>query len=86
MGCYAYFVLNAIKIPKIYMKKLLDKDKIVQSAWTNMVIRKCVNRKFEYTSAFTHKNVTSRVYAFTRICKMWRRFKIQRIFSDTTRF
>jgi len=62
-----YFVLNAIKIPKIYMKKLLDKDKIRPgSAWTKYGNQKMREQKIRSIQARSHTKMSHHEFMLLR--------------------
>jgi hypothetical protein len=62
-----YFVLNAIKIPKIYMKNLLEKDAIRPgSAWTKYGNQKMREQKIRSIQIRSHTNMKHHEFMLLR--------------------
>jgi len=62
-----YFVLNAIKIPKIYMKNLLEKDAIRPgSAWTKYGNQKMREQKIRSIQVRSHTNMKHHEFMLLR--------------------
>ena len=62
-----YFVLNAIKIPKMYMKKLLDKNEIRPgSAWTKYGNQKMREQKIRSIQARSHTKMSHHEFMLLR--------------------
>ena len=62
-----YFVLNAIKIPKIYMKNILNKDKIRPgSAWTKYGNQKMREQKIRSIQVRSHTKMSHHEFMLLR--------------------